>query len=60
MKTLVNKITAFIADEQGAETVEWVMIAAVLAAIIISVYNTTLLGTLNGAMGKITTNIGKI
>jgi Flp pilus assembly pilin Flp len=34
MKNLVNKINAFLADDQGAETVEWVMIAAILAAII--------------------------
>lgn len=56
MKTLVNKITAFIADEQGAETVEWVIIAAALAAILVVVFGPT--GTLktaiDGAMLKIT------
>jgi len=34
MKNLRKHINAFLADEQGAETVEWVMIAAVLASII--------------------------
>jgi Flp pilus assembly pilin Flp len=38
MKNIVNKIQAFLADEQGAETVEWVMIAAILAAIITAVF----------------------
>jgi Flp pilus assembly pilin Flp len=36
MKNLKEHVNAFLADEQGAETVEWVMIAAVLAAIIIA------------------------
>lgn len=34
MKNLKKHINAFLADEQGAETVEWVMIGAVLASII--------------------------
>ena len=55
MKNLINKIKAFFADEQGAETVEWVMIAATLAAIIGVVFWTTLQGGLNTAIGKIVT-----
>ena len=54
MKNIINKIKAFLADEQGAETVEWVMIAAILAAIITVVFWTTLQGALNDAI----TNIG--
>ena len=38
MKNIINKTKAFLADENGAETVEWVMIAAVLAAIILVVF----------------------
>ncbi len=52
-----NIITAFIADESGAETVEWVMIVALLTVIILAVYNTNLNTALNKAMDKITTNI---
>jgi Flp pilus assembly pilin Flp len=53
MKTLINKISAFLADEQGAETVEWVMIAAVLAAIIATAFWTKLGGAVNNAITKI-------
>ena len=28
MKNLTKKITAFLTDEQGAETVEWVIVVA--------------------------------
>ena len=38
MKNIINKTKAFLADENGAETVEWVMIAAVLAAIIAAAF----------------------
>ena len=38
MKNIINKTKAFLADENGAETVEWVMIAAVLAAIILAAF----------------------
>jgi Flp pilus assembly pilin Flp len=57
MKTLINKISAFLADEQGAETVEWVMIAAILAAIIIFAFNTTLRNGVNAAINKIVTSM---
>ncbi len=50
MKNIVNKTKAFIADEKGAETVEWVMIAAVLAAIITVVFWGTLQTALNNAI----------
>lgn len=47
MKKITNLVKAFFADEKGAETVEWVMIAAVLAGIITVVFWTTLQGGLN-------------
>jgi Flp pilus assembly pilin Flp len=53
MKTLINKISVFLADEQGAETVEWVMIAAVLAAIIAFAFWTTLQTAVNTAINTI-------
>ena len=30
MKNLTKKITAFLTDEQGAETVEWVIVVALV------------------------------
>lgn len=54
MKTLINKIKAFLADEQGAETVEWVMIAAILAAIIATAFWTNLKVAVDGAITTIT------
>ena len=33
MKNLSKKITAFLTDEQGAETVEWVIVVALVAGI---------------------------
>jgi Flp pilus assembly pilin Flp len=50
MKNIVNKIQAFLADEQGAETVEWVMIAAILAAIITAVFWGQLQAALSAAI----------
>lgn len=48
-----SKIKTFLADEQGAETVEWVMIAAVLAAIIMASFNTTLRNAVVKEIGSI-------
>lgn len=53
MKKSTNLVKAFFADEKGAETVEWVMIAAVLAGIII----TSLLGTLGTGVDNAITDI---
>jgi Flp pilus assembly pilin Flp len=47
MKKITSLVKAFFADEKGAETVEWVMIAAVLAGIITVVFWTTLQDGLN-------------
>jgi Flp pilus assembly pilin Flp len=59
MKKTTNLVKAFFADEKGAETVEWVMIAAVLAGIIATAFWTTLSGGVNGAIGTITANMTK-
>ena len=58
MKNIINKTKAFLADENGAETVEWVMIAATLAAIITAVFWNTLQDGLNTGVGNISTAIG--
>ncbi|MDP1666932.1 MAG: hypothetical protein Q8L79_17625 [Methylobacter sp.] len=57
MKKITNLVKVFFADEKGAETVEWVMIAATLAAIITVVFWTTLQGGLNAAIAKINTSM---
>jgi len=57
MKKITNQLKAFFADEKGAETVEWVMIAAVLAGIIAVAFWQTLSTGVNGAIGTITTNM---
>jgi Flp pilus assembly pilin Flp len=55
MRNLVNKTKVFLADDQGAETVEWVMIAAVLAAII----GVAFWGTLKTAVNAGINEVGK-
>lgn len=50
MKKCINNIKIFLADEKGAETVEWVMIAAVLASIIIAIFWTGLKDSLDTAI----------
>jgi Flp pilus assembly pilin Flp len=53
MRKITSLVKAFIVDEKGAETVEWVMIAAVLAGIISAAYWTTLKGGVDSAIGNI-------
>ncbi len=57
MKNIINKVKAFLADEQGAETVEWVMIAAALAIVIAAVYAGTLQGGLETAMKSLSNTL---
>ena len=57
MKNLTKKITAFLTDEQGAETVEWVIVVAIVAGIAVAGYQTTLGGAITGAIGTVTTNL---
>jgi Flp pilus assembly pilin Flp len=54
MKKITSLVKAFIADEKGAETVEWVMVAAVLAGIIMASLWGTLKGGLDTAIGTLT------
>ena len=60
MKNLINKTKAFLADENGAETVEWVMIAAVLAGIISIVFWDKLQTALSSAIGNISDKMTKV
>lgn len=59
MKNLRKNINAFLADEQGAETVEWVMIAAVLAVIIGAAFGPSsgLSTAVSASMGDIATAV---
>jgi Flp pilus assembly pilin Flp len=57
MKKITNLVKGFLADEKGAETVEWVMVAAVLAGIISVVFWGTLQTGLNTAITTITTKM---
>jgi len=62
MKNIINKTKAFLADENGAETVEWVMIAAILAAIITAVFwgqlQTALSAAITGIAGQMANPTG--
>lgn len=53
MKNSISKIKKFLTDEQGAEAVEWIMVAAVLAAIIAVVFWSTLQTAMNSGIGQI-------
>ena len=53
MKNSISKIKKFLADEQGAEAVEWIMVAAVLAAIITAVFWSTLQDAMKVGIAKI-------
>jgi Flp pilus assembly pilin Flp len=57
MKKITNLVKGFLADEKGAETVEWVMIAAVLAGIIATAFWSTLSGGVNDTISNITTSM---
>jgi Flp pilus assembly pilin Flp len=57
MKNFVNKLKAFYANEQGGETVEWVIVAGILVVIALAVYNLTLQTGLQGAMSTLVGNL---
>lgn len=57
MNNVINKIKAFLADEEGAEIVEWVIVVAILAAIAVAVYGGTLKAAIGDAIDKISTII---
>jgi Flp pilus assembly pilin Flp len=58
MINILSKIKEFLVDEQGAETVEWAMIAAILAGIIIAAYLNSLGDGVKGAINQIINQIG--
>jgi Flp pilus assembly pilin Flp len=60
MKKITNLVKTFFADEKGAETVEWVMIAAVLAGIIASAFWVTLKGGVDASITSITGSMTKV
>jgi Flp pilus assembly pilin Flp len=55
MKEFLKKLWK---DEEGAEVVEWVLVAAGLAAVAVAVYATTLKTELGTAMGNLSTFVG--
>jgi len=59
MKKITNLVKGFLADEKGAETVEWVMIAAVLAGIIATAFWSVLSAGVNDTITNITANMTK-
>lgn len=57
MKAMMKKVQAFLADEQGATAVEYGMMVALIAAVIVAVVG--LIGTqLNTKFGEVLTAIG--
>lgn len=53
MKFITNKIRAFVADEKGAEIVEWIIVVGLLLVIAIAVYGTNLTDGLNDKVDQI-------
>jgi len=54
MENLMNKIKSFLVNEDGAETVEWAIVAAILSVLAVLTYNGALNTALAAAIGKIT------
>ena len=57
MENLMNKIKSFLVNEDGAETVEWAIVAAILSVLAVLTYNNALNTALAAAIGKITAAI---
>jgi len=55
---MINKIRTIINNEEGAETLEYVVIVAVIIVVGAAAYNTGLSGVISTAFGAITTAIG--
>ena len=60
LKDLMDKIKSFLVKEEGSETIEWTVVVAILAALIVTSFNGTLKSTLLGAFAKIMTAINSI
>jgi len=56
----MDKIKSFLVNEEGSETVEWSLVATILAALIVTSFNGTLKSTLLGAFAKIMAIINTI
>lgn len=50
LSTLGHRVVAVLRDEQGIETLEWILIGALIVAVAIVVYPGTLQGALVGAV----------
>ena len=57
MKNIMSKIKTFLVNEDGAETVEWAIVAAILSVLAVLTYNGALNTALAAAIGKITAAI---
>jgi len=57
MKNIMSKVKTFLFNEDGAETVEWAIVAAILAVLAVLTYNNALNTALVGAIDKISAAI---
>lgn len=53
-------IKSFLVNEEGSETIEWTVVVAILAALIVTSFNGTLKSTLLGSFAKIMAAINSI
>lgn len=54
MNKMPCKIKVFIGDEAGSETVEWVVVTAIIAALIVATYNSgAIYNAVHSAMTKV-------
>jgi len=60
MRNIIKKSKTFLADEKGSETVEWVLIASILAGIIVSSFWINIQGAVNAALISIATFIATV
>ena len=58
MNNIANNIKVFLADEQGAETVEWAMIAAILASVITVAFLDDLGSAVETTIGNVVSDLG--
>ena len=50
----MKKILAYVRDEQGVETLEWIAVGALIVALALAVYPGTLAAGINGVIASIT------
>ena len=56
----MKKILAYVRDEQGVETLEWIAVGALIVALALAVYPGTLQTGINGVISDITTKLTNI